>query len=92
MKTLFLKNVMPIAVVALGISGAFLTTSMQNASKAAAPKLGYALNANGTCSNIAQNCDTTPKPFMCYIGGGTSGVQAYGKNPQGNCVEVLYRP
>ena len=83
---------MPFAVMALGISGAFVTTSMQNASKAAAPKIGYSLNANGSCSNIAQSCETTPKAFVCYIGGGTSGAQAFGKDAQGNCVQTLYRP
>lgn len=91
MKTKFFKNVLPFAVMALAISGAFVTTSMQKASKDAASRIGYALNPDGSCSNILQNCETVQKPFACYIGGGTSGVQAYGKNA-GNCVDMLWRP
>lgn len=91
MKTQFLKNVMPFAAAVLGISGAFVTTSMQSASKVNAPQIGYALNAQGSCSDVAVNCDTTPKPFVCRMGV-TSGPQAYGKDAQGNCVQILYRP
>jgi hypothetical protein len=93
MKKLFLNNAMPFAVFAFGISGAFMTTSMQSTSKVNAPRIGYALNSNGSCNeNISQSCDNTPKPFLCRIGGGTSGVQAFGKDAQGNCVETLWRP
>lgn len=90
MKTLILKNMMPFAVAVLGISGAFVTTSMQSASKSAFPKIGYTLNAQSHC-NVEVNCNTTPSQFVCRAGG-TSGAQAYGKNPQGDCVEILYRP
>ncbi|MEL1254085.1 hypothetical protein AAEO57_09885 [Flavobacterium sp. DGU38] len=84
---------MPIAVIALGISGAFVTTSMQSASKANPPQIGYPLNAQGGCNeNIPQSCDNTPKAFLCRVGGGTAGPQAFGKDAQGNCVQTLWRP
>lgn len=89
MKTLF-KNVLPIAVVALAVSGAFVTTSMQSASKHAAPKVGYPRNAMGNCIlNQPQNCNSTPIPTFCYVGGGTSGTRAYGADQ--DCQEILYR-
>ncbi len=85
MKTTFLKSMMPFAVVAiLGISGAFLTTSMQNASKEAATKQGYIDGPQGPCS-VPVSCNTTPNP-ICQA----NGVQAFGKD--NNCSEVLYRP
>jgi hypothetical protein len=91
MKTLFLKNVMPFAVVAMGVSGAFFTTSMQSVSKVKPPQIGYTLNAQGGCSDIAVNCDNTPRPFVCRLAG-ASGPQAFGKDAQGNCVQILWRP
>lgn len=89
MKTLF-KNVLPIAVVALAVSGAFVTTSMQSASKVLVPKIGYPRDNQGNCIlNLPQNCNTSPNPYVCYVGGGTSGTQAYG--PAQNCQEILFR-
>ena len=88
MKTLFLKNMMPFAVIALGISGAFVTTSMQSA-KSLAPKIGFTLNAQGAC-NVQVNCSDIPAQ-VCRLSGAT-GPQAFGKDAQGNCTQVLYRP
>jgi len=90
MKTQFLKNAVPFAVLALGLSGAFVTTSMQKAS-AAAPEPGYQLDAFGDCSNIEANCDTQENDFVCRING-TTGAQAWGKDSNGDCVVKLYRP
>lgn len=85
MKTTFLKSTMPFAVVAImGISGAFLTTSMQSASNVAAPKTGYIVGPQGPCS-VPVSCNTTPGQ-ICQA----NGVQAFGK--ANNCSEVLYRP
>lgn len=86
MKTNFFKNMVPVAVIALGISGAFLTTSMQSASNAAAPRLGYVLDEDDDC-DIAVNCNTNPNP-ICQS---STGEQAFGKNAQGNCDVVLYK-
>ncbi|WP_369616132.1 hypothetical protein [Flavobacterium sp. CFS9] len=55
-----------------------------------APRVGYTLNAKDDC-NIQVACDDNPTPFVCRLNG-TSGPQAYGKNAQGQCVEILYRP
>jgi hypothetical protein len=85
MKTTFLKSTMPFAVVAImGISGAFLTTSMQSASLVAAPKTGYIAGAQGPCS-VPVSCNTTPGQICS-----ANGVQAFGK--LNNCSEILYRP
>lgn len=93
MKTLFLKNVAPLAVVTLAITGAFATMSMQKAATTAIPKLGYSLNAQGNCTNVSQACETEEDDYVCRIGGDTTtGAQAFGKDNNGNCVEVLYRP
>jgi hypothetical protein len=89
MKTLILKNMMPFAVVAMGISGAFVTTSMQSDSKSNAPKLGYTLNGQGAC-NVQVNCSDIPNQ-VCRLNGAT-GPQAFAKNAQGNCNEIVYRP
>ncbi|KQX00761.1 hypothetical protein ASC72_07810 [Flavobacterium sp. Root420] len=92
MKKLFIKNMAPIAVAVLGISGAFVTTSMQSASKSdAPPKIGYLANAQGKCTDTAVNCDDTPSAFLCRLGI-TSGPVAYNKDAQNNCVQPLYRP
>lgn len=85
MKTTFFKTIMPFAVVAiLGISGAFLTTSMQSGSNLATPKQGYMDGPEGPCS-VEVNCDTNPG-LICEV----NGVQAFGKDI--NCSEILYRP
>ena len=84
---------MPIAVVALGLSGAFVTTSMQSVSKTeTAPKFGYVRNSNSIqCSEIQVNCNTNPNAFFCRVGG-TTGPLAYDKEPNNDCVHALYRP
>jgi len=90
MKTLFLKNMMPIAVIALGISGAFVTTSMQSATKTLGLVTGYTLNAQGDC-DIPVSCEENHREFVCKVDI-DSGAQAYGKDALGNCTQVLYRP
>jgi hypothetical protein len=86
MKTNFFKNMIPAAVVALGISGAFVTTSMQSASNAAAPRIGYTLNESDDC-DVPVDCNTT-NGQICRD---SSGNQAFGKNAQGNCDVQLYK-
>lgn len=80
---------MPVAVIALGITGAFATMSMQSSTKSIAPKTGYVLNAQGAC-NIPVSCNTQGTQ-ICRLND-TSGPQAFGKNAQGDCNEVLFRP
>ena len=88
MKTLFLKNMMPAAVIAMAVSGAFATTSMQSVSKKEAFKWGYLPNATGGCSNVRIACDDTPKPDLCQVN--NTGAVAY--DPDTNCIQALYRP
>lgn len=87
MKTLILKNMVPFAVIVMGVSGAFLTTSMQSASRAL-PN-GYTLNAAGDC-NVKVDCSTISTRPICRQNGDT-GPQAFGKDGI-NCPTVLYKP
>lgn len=88
MKTVFFKNLVPVAVFAVGIAGAFATTSMQSASKSFAFEQGWTLN--GTACNIPVSCSDIPKP-VC-LQNVTSGAQAFAKDAQGNCNKLTYRP
>ncbi|CAC9974407.1 hypothetical protein FLAPXU55_02104 [Flavobacterium panici] len=89
MKTLFLKNMLPAGVIALAVSGAFFTTSMQNAPKNnAGLRFGYNAIA-GKCGNIEVNCDDVPSDDMCHISG-TTGPLAYDKQAGNNCVNALW--
>jgi hypothetical protein len=92
MKTLFLKNGMPIATAILAIGGAFATTSMQNSSSIPTLKTGYTIDpANGEC-NIAVICTDAPQGEVCRLTY-PNGDQAFQKNPVlGNCTKILYRP
>lgn len=89
MKTVFLKNVTPFAVVALGIFGAFATMSMQS-SVEADDEIGYTLNSEGACNNVEIDCSTVPAA-VCRANGAT-GAQAFGKDDQQECTEILYKP
>jgi hypothetical protein len=84
MKNTFLKSTIPFAAVAImGISGAFLTTSMQSASNRVGPKQGFIAAPQGPCS-VSVSCGTLGT--ICQA----NGVQAFGKN--NNCTEILYMP
>lgn len=84
MKTNFFKNTLPFAAVAiLGISGAFFTTSMQNASSKAAPENGY-ITVESPCDTPKQ-CNTSDN-YICTA----NGQQAFGL--ENNCSKVLYQP
>jgi hypothetical protein len=92
MKTLFLKNRMPVATAILAIAGAFATTSMQNSSSIPTLKTGYTLDpATGACQ-IAASCTDSPSDVVCRISY-PIGDQAYQLGPVvGTCSRVLYRP
>lgn len=92
MKTIFLKNVMPAAVVVLAAAGAFATTSMQSASKQKAVtfKWGYVPNSSGQCISNPVPCDDQQSDFLCRVNG--TGAVAYDKDEQNNCIAPLYRP
>lgn len=86
MKKLFLKNMMPAAVIALALGGAFATTSMQSAPKELAPKWGYFPNASSGCSNVRIECNDTPGAF-CQVD--DNSPIAYDLDT--NCVQPLYK-
>ena len=87
MKNLILRNISPLAVIVMGVSGAFFTTSMQSAAKAL-PN-GYTLNAQGAC-NVEVNCSNINTRPICRQFGDT-GPQAFGKVGN-NCPTELYKP
>ena len=87
MKKLFLKNMMPAAVIALALGGAFATTSMQSAPKEEAFKWGYFPNATAGCSNVRIACDDTPTPNLCRVD--DNSPIAYDLDT--NCVQPLYK-
>lgn len=90
MKTLILRKYLPIAVVAIGIGGAFATTSMQSASKAA-PKDGFTRNSSNKCTAIQVECSDVDSGTMCRVSY-PSGAIAYDKVANNNCLQPLYRP
>lgn len=91
MKTVFFKKLMPIAVFAVGITGAFVTTSMQSAAKAATPEIGYLRDADKHCIfDMEVTCSDVNGP-VC-LQNITSGPQAYAEDAQGNCTKLTYRP
>lgn len=91
MKTIILKKMMPVAVFALGISGAFLTTSMQSDDNVDAliPILGFVPDTDDPC-DLPVACDTNIGP-VCRLFG-TSGPQAKAMDSPTTCNRVVYRP
>ena len=86
MKKLFLKNMMPAAVIALALGGAFATTSMQSAPKEEAFKWGYYPNATAGCSNVRIACDDVPG-VLCQVD--DNSPIAYDLDT--NCGQPLYK-
>lgn len=83
MKTNFFKNSIPFAAAAvLGISGAFLTTSMQSAPSKTADRMGY-ISVNAPCDTPVKICSDEVAP-LCTA----NGQQLHGQ--EFNCNEVLY--
>lgn len=90
MKTLFLKNAIPVIIAVLAIAGAFATTSMQNSPpNVFALKTGFVLEPTGEC-NIPVICGDFPGQICKFSY--PNGDFAFQKNIAGNCNIVLYRP
>jgi hypothetical protein len=87
MKKLFLKNMMPAAVIALALGGAFATTSMQSAPKEEVFKWGYYPNATAGCSNVRIACDDQPGGPLCQLN--DDSPIAYDLDT--SCVQPLYK-
>jgi len=86
MKTLNFKNILPALVMAVGISGAFVTTSMQSAPEDGL-KNGFTRNpVNNKCTAVQTSCDDTPTPELCRINGDI----AYDKVGNNDCLQALY--
>ena len=83
MKTNFLKTILPLAVIAVGLTSAASTSSLNRSSKSVA-HLGYRHIANPERCNAVQECDENGN-FNCKIG--SSGPQLY----DSNCVTPLKR-
>lgn len=83
MKTNVLKIVLPLAVVAVGLTSAASTSSMSRSSKTAIPN-GYQHIANPNSCNAVQECNLQTG-FNCKIG--TNGAQLY----DATCVVPLKR-
>jgi hypothetical protein len=88
MKNSFLKNMIPAAVIALGISGAFVTTSMQSVSNSSTFRPAYILNEDDECEPVEVPCNDTSGTICLHS---ASGQQAFDVNAQGNCNVTLYK-
>ncbi|MEZ0181904.1 DUF6520 family protein [Flavobacterium sp.] len=93
MKSKFAKQVLPVAVFALAIAGAFTTHAMNERSKKAAPIQGYVkLNDQGNSCEQADECSTTNNGIVCRVDLDPAGAQLFGLNAAGDCVRTIYRP
>lgn len=93
MKTNFVKQVVPVAVFALAIAGAFTTHAMNERSRTIAPVQGYVkLNPQGTSCEQHDMCSTINTGNICTVGLVPSGAQLFGKNLAGQCSVQIYRP
>lgn len=81
------RKVIPMAVFALAIVGAFTTNAMSKNVKATTSIQGYVkLNPQGTVCNISNFCSDDPGP-VCMLGT----TQLWGKDGSGKCVVELHR-
>jgi hypothetical protein len=93
MKTNFLRQVMPVAVLALGIAGALTTNAMNVRSRTISSVQGYVkLNPQGTSCEAHDECSTINNGDICTVGLDPSGAQLFGKNSANQCAVEIYRP
>jgi hypothetical protein len=92
MKSIILKKMMPVAVFVLGISGAFLTTSMQSDAKLdeVAPVLGYIEMFGDPCAIPVACSDTVGE--VCHLFNNEDLPQAFGEDSPTTCSKEVYRP
>lgn len=91
MKSNFLKMILPMATIAVAVTGAFSTNAMNTKSKTVALVQGYYhITPNGPCQ-AADMCETSGGPF-CRVGGGVSTPRLWAKDADGDCVIPLYKP
>jgi len=94
MKTIVSKQLIPVAVFALAIAGAFTTSAMEKNSRALDPIQGFKrLNPAGDCNNEqSYSCSTDNLTPICRVSSSSSSQQVYGKNENGACTVEVYRP
>jgi hypothetical protein len=93
MKTNFVKQVVPVAVFALAIAGAFTTHAMNERSRTMAPAQGYIkLNPQGTSCEQRDMCSSVNNGIVCTVGQVPGGTQLFAKNSNGQCVQTTFRP
>jgi hypothetical protein len=93
MKTIFMKQVLPVAVFVLAIAGAFTTHAMNERSKTLAPVQGFLrLDPNGNTCQVQDECSTVNNGIVCTVGLEDDAPQLYGKNSAEKCTVPIYRP
>ncbi|MBG6063159.1 hypothetical protein IWX83_002969 [Flavobacterium sp. CG_9.1] len=93
MKANFIKQVIPVAVFALAIAGAFTTNAMNVRSKTVATVQGYVkLNPQGTSCEQRDMCSTINNGNICTVGLIPGGTPLFAKNSANQCTVTVYRP
>ncbi|WP_163408104.1 DUF6520 family protein [Flavobacterium ajazii] len=94
MKTIFSKQVLPVAVFALAIAGAFTTNAMERNSRSVDAIDGFKrLNPAGLCDDEqSYSCESVNTGAICRVSASPSSQQVYAKNANGACTVEVYRP
>jgi hypothetical protein len=87
MKTKFVNFVMPMAVAALGLAGAFSTNAMNESGKDVAPVMGYKHVSGAIPCQAVQECSNSGV-FDCTT---PDGSQLYSLAGASNCATPLQR-
>jgi hypothetical protein len=91
MKTNLLKKAAMAGVFALAVSGAVATQAQTLQKKAFTTKPGWVRGATPFICNNEHTCNIESTDKLCRIGDPDTGVQLYGKDAQGRCIETLWR-
>ncbi|WJS93379.1 DUF6520 family protein [Flavobacterium johnsoniae] len=93
MKSINLKQAVPVMVFALAIAGAFTTSAMERSSRAAINVDAYKrLNPAGLCDEEKFTCSTNNLNDICRVDyTNPSSQQLWAKNSNGSCAVQVYR-
>jgi hypothetical protein len=93
MKSINLKQAVPVMVFALAIAGAFTTSAMEKSRKAVADVDAFKrLNPAGLCDEEKFTCSTDNGPICRVDYDIPSSPQLWAKNANGACAVEVYRP
>lgn len=94
MKTTFLKQVIPVAVFALAIVGAFTTNAMEKSRRSAVLVDAFKrISPTEVCEEKPTNtCENTGGGPICRVSLNPASEQLWGKNSAGECTVEVYRP